>query len=306
MKIAYVSDLHSDITPASGSLTGHLREAVEVLSPNVFALVGDLANDLSGWCMALDVFQPLRCEKLVVPGNHDVWIESKNAIRRRRDSWWKHDVALGAAAEQRGFRYLPGRPEVLRGVAFVGSLGWYDYSLRDPRLADVFTTHDYDHGEFLDPRYHRGIWNDASSAVWLRDPDSSDWHARRARLPTREVFERLLALLKADIQSVLPGAGCMVALVHTNPFAQCLRRKDKPDPFDAYEGSDRIGSLLAEYAAEIPVYCLCGHRHEGLDMLLDGVRVLRSPVGYLETSTGDYRELAACVVGELVIDDTGG
>lgn len=301
LSVAFLSDLHCDITPANRTLLGHLRDAVERVAPDVLALVGDLANDLDGWTEALESFSTLPCRKLVAPGNHDVWVESKTAVRQRKDSWWKHDVALSAAASRCDFHYLPGAPRVIDDVAFAGSLGWYDYSLRDPRLEQVYTMRDYDAGEFRDPRHRQGIWNDVTAAAWLRDPEASDWRRRRQESSAREVFEKLLALLQSDIRAIPDNARCLVALVHTNPFVECLSRGDEPDPFDAYEGSERIGRLLAEQARNRPVYCLCGHRHRKLDLRIHGVRVLRSPVGYLENFEGDHAELARNVVGTLMV-----
>jgi hypothetical protein len=45
------------------------------------------------------------------------------------------------------------------------------------------------------------------------------------------------------------------------------------------------------------VTCICGHRHRQLDLTIRGVRVLRSPVGYLEPSDEPLEELAAKALG---------
>src|SRR5580700_4969537 len=93
-------------------------------------------------------FQSLDLLKLVVPGNHDLWTESKSALRRRQDSGWKHDVALRGIADEHGFHYLPGSPSgsplVAGDIGFTGSVGWYDYSLRDLRLDGAIGTREYD------------------------------------------------------------------------------------------------------------------------------------------------------------------
>ena len=71
-----------------------------------------------------------------MPGNHDLWVESKRALRRGHDSWHKYRTGIPDVCARRGFRYLVGAPLALGGVGFAGSVGWYDYSLGDPRLEE--------------------------------------------------------------------------------------------------------------------------------------------------------------------------
>src|SRR5262245_44688652 len=61
---------------------------------------------------------------------------------------WKHDIALRGIAAEHGFHYLPGSPLIIGAVGFAGSLGWYDYSLRDPRLDGAIGRHQYEEGTF--------------------------------------------------------------------------------------------------------------------------------------------------------------
>src|SRR5215510_16070457 len=86
MRIAVSSDLHCDVTPQNRKLVPYLVEEVLRQSPDVLVLAGDLANSLAGWGEVLRHFQPLDLLKLVVPGNHDVWIESKSALSRAQDA----------------------------------------------------------------------------------------------------------------------------------------------------------------------------------------------------------------------------
>ena len=92
----------------------------------------------------------------------------------------------------------------------------------------------------------------------------------------------------------------IVVVIHTNPFRSCIPAKNEPDPFDAYEGSVRFGELLTRLSIYSDVLCICGHRHQQLDMIDGGVRVVRAPIGYLDHFDGDYASLAAKVV--LVCD----
>ena len=109
----------------------------------------------------------------------------------------------------------------------------------------------------------------------------------------------MLKCLASHLETVSPTVQKMVAVVHTNPFEACIERKPVLDPFDAYEGSTRIGEILGRYADSHQVVVLCGHRHRRLDIREKGIRVLRSPVGYLQRFEGDLSRKAVEVVGVL-------
>ena len=301
MRIAVTSDLHYDITPQNHTFLPYLVDEVRRQSPDVLVLGGDLANSLAGWGEVLQHFRPLEMLKLVVPGNHDVWIESKSALNRGQDSTWKHDIALPDIAAQQGFHYLPGNPIVVGCIGFTGSLGWYDYSLRDRRLDGAIGCHQYEKGTLTDSSGCTVVWNDTRRAVWLRHPHSDDWRQRRLRLPAWEVCAKLVKSLETECQTVTDRVSKIVAVIHTNPFRSCVSPAILPDPFDAYEGSIHLGELLARLGAHHEVLCICGHRHQPLDTREAEIRVIRTPVGYLDHFKGDYRTLAAEVVRVLTM-----
>lgn len=152
MRIAFTSDIHADITAENQKLLPYLAEEFSRLDPDAIVLAGDIANSLSGWKGALSHFNEINVPKFIIPGNHDVWVESKNALKRGQDSGWKYRIALPECARDFGFHYLPGQPFVLSDVGFAGSLGWYDYSLRDERLDGVLSRFDYERGELKKAR----------------------------------------------------------------------------------------------------------------------------------------------------------
>ena len=298
MRVAFTSDLHGDVTSRNRELLPFLAEEVARLRPDVFVIAGDAANDLRALGTVLSHFDGVAAQKLFVPGNHDLWLESKKALRRREDSWHKYRVAVPEVCSAHGFHALCGSPMEIDGVGFVGSVGWYDFSLADPRLAEVYRAEDYEHGEFateLGPTW----WNDLSRAAWLRNPDAEDWRQRRATLTSREVFARVLALLEEDLAAVRSDVNALVAVLHTAPFAECLERKEPADPFDAYEGSAALGRLLARRAKLRLTWCICGHRHRPLDLLVEGVRVVRCPVGYLDGAVEDLGQVAGRSIGVI-------
>jgi predicted phosphohydrolase len=271
-----------------------LFDRIEELHPDVLVLAGDLGNDLNAWRETLREFQSLSMPKLLVPGNHDVWLESKRALQRAQDSAWKYNHALPGCAEEFGFQYLPKKPVVFGEVGFVGSLGWYDYSVRDQRLDGIVSIREYEKGQFA-----TGSWNDARYAAWLRYPASDDWRKRRLLLTDAEVCRSMQDTLDHDLASLPGTVEKIIAVVHTCPFEGCVERKIQPDPFDAYEGSSHIGEILSRYSDRHEIVAICGHRHSYLDMVENGVRVVRRPVGYLNEFDGDFRQKANEVIGLL-------
>jgi predicted phosphohydrolase len=301
VRIAFTSDIHVDVTDRNRRLLVHLAEAVTRLSPDVFVIAGDVANDLKGLATVLSAFSDIGAMKLFVPGNHDLWVESKSAVRRGRDSWYKYLVEIPEACSSKGFHCLVGSPLAVGQVGFVGSVGWYDYSLRDHRLDGEIRMTDYERGEFVDLDGRTSIWSDACYSVWLRNAGASDWRLRRRTLSTVDVFARVLTQLEKDLQQV-SAANALVCVLHTNPFVECIDRRDPPDPFDAYLGSGALGRLLVACASSRPTWCICGHLHGPLDDTVEGVRVLRRPVGYLDGPQEDLAAVAADAVGLIELE----
>ena len=296
MRIAFTSDLHADITAENQKLLPYLAEEILRLEPDAVVLAGDIANNLSGWKATLTHFNEIGVPKFIIPGNHDVWVESKNALKRGQDSAWKYRIALPECARDFGFHYLPGQPFVLGDVGFAGSLGWYDYSLRDKRLDGTLSKLDYQRGEFRE-----GSWNDIRYASWLRDPHAVHWRRRRAWIDDIEVCKTMREELARDLQQIASQVSKLVVAIHTAPIERALERSAVPDPFEAYEGSMEHGILLKEFACQRSLVVICGHRHRPLDIEEDGIRVMRNPIGYLNRAITDYRSQAREGVAVLVL-----
>lgn len=198
MKIAYTSDIHADITLNNKILIPHLVNRIKEIRPDVFVIAGDVSNSLDSLDVTLKQFNELQCLKFMIPGNHDVWIESNNSVRKGKDSFYKYKQAIPKVCKSNSFLYPITEPYIINDkTAIVGNLGWYDYSLADSRLDDKYKYSDYTRGTFIE-----GEWNDSKYAVWLKTPDSPNWRERLKRFSNNELFEMLFEEFKASVQKI--------------------------------------------------------------------------------------------------------
>ncbi len=286
--------MHVDITANNRILSRYIFEYLEILQPDIFVIAGDLANSLGELGETLQLFSELPCLKVMVPGNHDLWIESNHAVRKGRDSFDKYYQTIPELCAEYGFVYPIRQSYVIEDVVIVGTVGWYDYTLRDPRLDYKYYLKDYEVGKF-----DEGIWNDTQYAVWLRNSQASDWRARRQKFSNSEVFEIFWAEFKRQLAEIPAKSSKVLAIMHTAPFQACLATKESASPFDAYEGSSRLGGLLSSLAEEKQVVVVCGHRHQKLEKTIGKLKLYRSPVGYLQETDLNYEAIAATVVGQF-------
>lgn len=292
MKIAFTSDIHGDHSRQNEEILPSLAQSVQDSKPDVFIIVGDAACGAESVGDVLGFFRHLEVKKCFVPGNHDLWVSSKRAVRRGEDSGFLYRKLLPECCEKNDFHYLPGHPFALDCVAFVGSAGWYDYSLSDPRLEGIYAPSSYDSGEFMDPRYEQGYWNDMRYVQWLKNPGETDWRQRKQLLRPSEICDYMFEQFREDVERILEDERVLIAAVHTSGFAESVRGKERPDPFRAYAGSRRYGDYLRDIASGRQVYYLCGHEHSPFKQEASDVHIFRNPVGCLNESDGNLEELA--------------
>jgi hypothetical protein len=204
---------------------------------------------------------------MVVPGNHDVW-------RNDTDSRAKYEDLLPRLAREAGFHMLDTGPLVVGRTGFVGSIGWYDYSMRNPDLG--LTTEQYE------AKRVRGLatWNDLHFVNW-------PWS-------DREFTDRCLTRLQQHHDQVADRADRLVAVIHHLPFRELLYGPAAP-PYEfcrAYMGSVRFGEMFCGWPALRHV--LCGHRHghdrlrmPGLDAWCVGSEYGRKRLLSLDLDSGE-------------------
>jgi hypothetical protein len=241
MKIVVTADLHADETADMGTADmDRLCHQVHWYAPDVLIIAGVLVGlGKSYIAPTLERLAPRNCLKLIVPGNHDLWLEGADSYRYYRDM-------LPAIYEDCGYHMLDMEPKVVGRVAFVGSIGWYDYTFRDPRLPLAPDKMDYD--------YERKTWGGMPN--WM--------DAVYVRLGMSDVAfnSLLLSRLRAQLQALPKTVKTIVAISHHIAFEKMVGRKDHDLEWsfcNAFQGSRGLGELLLEDPRI--KYHFCGHSH---------------------------------------------
>jgi hypothetical protein len=154
----------------------------------------------------------------------------------------------------------------VQDVAFVGSVGWYDYSFADPRLK--LGREDYRRGT-----YGETLWWDSKMISWCRFPRAEG----ETGLSDEEICSGMVKKLEMHLSEAEKHVDKIVAVIHTCPFVEVFPRSDPPYYLDAYTGSARLGDVLRKHP-KVEV-CITGHKHQNGDWEIDGIRVHRRILG---------------------------
>ena len=301
MRLAYTSDLHSDLSPRNRDLVGAIAERAAALLPDVFVVAGDVADTAAAVGRTLRTLAPVPGLKLYLPGNHDLFVEADPGRPLAATSRDKYEWILPRVAAEAGFGYLGLEPVRAGAMALVGVTGWYDFTLRDPGLNGAASTHSYRAGEWRGTRaFDRGhvFWPRAGGQRFPGEHPASrggDWAG------DEEICAVMLSRLEAQLERVRE-ARAVVAVIHVLPFAELVVRGAFGELafFDAYLGSSRFGERLRREASVRAV--ISGHLHRDADLRIDGLRAVARPVGDARRHPGDLASVARGRVGLLEID----
>jgi len=241
LRLLATADLHYGTSAAGDRAVEALARAVCESDADALLVAGDIGVGAAGLEACLALFAPFRGRKLAVPGNHDVWV-----AREGESSWDLHEAAIPERLARHGFHALHLAPVTVGPVAFVGSMGWYDYSLGDASgiPAAAYRTKTY-------PGEPGPLWNDA----------------RFARFPwDDETLTALLAGRLAAQLAAVAAADAVVAVVHHLVDARQLPgpRWLVPERWrfaNAFLGSAALGTVLRARAGVRLVVCGHVHRH---------------------------------------------
>jgi predicted phosphodiesterase len=272
MRLAFTSDLHIDSHAANRRVWQEMVAILQDIQPDVFICCGDIAADARQFGLTLFALEPLRCPKLLVPGNHDVWIQNGNWLRRGVTSRQKYYELLPALCREAGFHPLWLEPYVLGDVAFCGSMGWYDYSLRNHAFDEQFSLQDYHRKHFQDH-----LWNDARFVHWhSSQEDGTTSHPVSDVALTAHMADELTRQLQCA-QQLAPR---IIAVTHMLPFRAMMYYHQEPqqDYFGAFMGSLLLGDVL-QTCPKVELV-LSGHTHRKLTVQVGRIVAHTSPLGY--------------------------
>lgn len=282
VRLLITADLHYDVR-RSREPARRLAERVCQAQADGLVLLGDTAGaDRTTFAEALELFADFPGRKLLVPGNHCLWCgPEENSLDR-------YERLIPHIAEAAGFTVLDHQPVVMDGVGLAGSIGWYDYSLRDrslgiplafyekkisPGAARYLGRHDdllEAHAENLTDRHF------ALGARWM-----DGWRVRLG-MSDEAFLERLLRTLRQQLEELSVRVERIVVFLHHLPFAEMVPA-ERPDRFafaGAFMGADRLGELLLQFPAVTDVYC--GHSHWSAELTVGHLRVVNVGSTYVE------------------------
>lgn len=270
MKIAFISDLHVDSSPQCRALPESIVRTLAALRPDVFIIAGDIAASSSLFEKTLQQFAHLPCNRLLVAGNHDIWVDSPASIRQGIHSGVKYEEIIPAICEKNGFVFLGAAPRVIDGIGFAGTIGWYDYTLRNKNYDDTFSRETY-----RNKRYRgKFTWSDLKYARWM------DAGGKRLKSDEEVAGEMEDALMKQLSSLSRQGIAKTVVVTHHVPFREMVFYPNLLpfDFFSAYMGSEGLGAVIASSPAVCRV--ICGHSHIKSSVTMDGFTAMKSPLGY--------------------------
>jgi len=254
MKIVVTADIHYGVGNNQHIVKNLVKRIIKtdadvlILAGYTFHFQQQLLID------CLHLFDTFKGDKLFVVGNHDLWTNDT-------DSLVLYEKILPKIVKQCGFHYLDQKPFMKGKVGFVGNVGWYDYSFKDPSLP-------IPKNYYLDKSWPNVVtWNDGSY-VHLGMSDV--------------IFvKKLNNKLKRHLISVSRQVNTIICAFHHVPFTELLRtRHTSMDKFlTAFSGSRQTGEIIKSFPKV--KYVFCGHTHQKKKSLVDGITAINIGSDYL-------------------------
>jgi putative phosphoesterase len=255
LRIAAVSDIHVVPDGSDEPLLIKIKERVEELNPDVFVIAGDISDQLDVLSDALSRMKVDDCPCLFVAGNHDVWFEECDGT----SSLEKYSRAIGDICRKNGFLHLPDAPFELESYAFVGAIGWYDYSFRRKDLGIPLE-------KYEQKEYRGAIWYDLFRVDWpMTDLEATSLFNQK---------------LEYDFSTLSNNIKDIIYVSHHLPFQDLTVYKNKLpwDFYGAFMGATSTGQVIKRDGRVRLV--VSGHSHVRHMISADGIVSLTVPIGY--------------------------
>jgi predicted phosphohydrolase len=247
MRIAITADLHWGHGTRGDDATRLLRQHLDSDPVDLLVLGGDIGT-AAHFDSCLAVFADLPCAKVLVPGNHDLWVEDND---KRGDSLHVYEHHLPEVCAAHGMHYLDNAPLIFAdaGLAVVGNINWYDYSWSIERLKAEVPDWEWHLGN---KTFTRGRHNDGRFVQW----NTNDVEF------TQLVVGKLGRHLEEALAQV-PRA--IVVTHHAALYALNFPRESPPHDldallWDAFSGNAALETLLSAHTDRIP-FVFSGHTH---------------------------------------------
>lgn len=257
-RIALTADLHWGSHAAGDSATLALVEQLRAEPPDVLILAGDVgADECFGPCLELFGELPT-AHKLVVPGNHDIWVRTDDA---RGDSWQVYTQHLPRLCQQQQFHYLDSAPLILpeHDLAIVGTMNWYDYSWTMLQLAQT----------------GRADWQERLSRKWFTRGSHNDARFVRWPLSDADATERIVGTFADHLHQALDAVGRLIVVTH-HPAVRDVSFPIPDQPsfddllWEAFAGNAAMQTLLGQRADHID-HIFSGHTHRARSANWQGI-----------------------------------
>jgi len=238
LRIAITADLHYGITRPDtiAALVNRIAEN----RCDLVLIAGDIGEPDGNFRRTLELFTRLDFPRALVAGNHDLWAKDYSS----RYLW---DDVLPDLTRRHGFRWLDGENLILGEVGVCGTIGWYDYSAKDPRLS-----------EYDNERYAKEKANFNYDAVKIDWPMADQEFAALVLAGFRE---RIIRLEQNTSVSQI------IVLTHVPPFPEQIIRKPENDFFwnvnNAYFGNLTLGREIERHHKV--QLAISGHTHVAVD-----------------------------------------
>jgi len=255
LRIAAISDLHVLPDGSDRNLIESIKRRVKEVDPDVFVIAGDISDRLDILSDSLLQLNVDSCTNLYVAGNHDIWFEDEKSPT----SLEKYSKHVGEICTDNGWQHLPDHHFSIGNTAFIGSIGWYDYSFRRSEL-EIPMEH-YEQKE-----YRGAVWYDLFKIDWgYSDVEATDLFNRK---------------LEYDLSMFPESITQIVYVSHHLPFRELTVYKDQL-PWDfhsAFMGAQSTGRILESDGRVI--LSISGHSHIRNVTSIGKITAMTVPLGY--------------------------
>jgi 3',5'-cyclic AMP phosphodiesterase CpdA len=249
---AITADLHLGITPPGAIL--HLKEGMMKKKPEVIIIAGDIGEPIQNFKKCLSLFSDAPCPVGVVIGNHDLY--NTDGRHHSEELWGR---MLRDAVKEYGCVWMEDEAVTIGDTTFIGSMAWYDYTSRDPRLSHLPDDFLYScKGKFV---------SDGNYIDWERDD--------------REFAAALLDGLvkRIEVAQGDPSVRRIAVVTHVPLFPEQMVHYRSDNPYsDAYFGNFTGGKEVSRFSKVMDV--VSGHTHRGVDKVIGNIRVRVVPSDY--------------------------